>query len=167
MDKLKSNWQIVVGIIITLLVAGGIFYFGRNIFVKPTSKITPISSPSATPAPVDVEKETSSWRTYQNDQLNFSIKFPADIVVSENIRTKQISFPFSKKCSLDICEGVYINGPQASPSAVPKIADFDHQTNQIKKDNKIYTFDLYTTKEKADTNIKNFNLMIKTFKFLK
>lgn len=155
----SSSQQILIGLMATLVLAGGLFYLSQTVF-KPKTTTAPESQ-------INVDQDTSAWRTYQNDKLNFSIKFPPDTIVSENIKTGQISFPFSKKCSLDICEGVYISRPQASPSAVPKVADFDHQTSQVKKDNKIYTFDLYTTKEKSDQNIKNFNLMLKTFKFLK
>ena len=50
---------------------------------------------------------------------------------------------------------------------VDKMPGIDGDGAYIIKENRLYILDLYTSRSQADQNIKNFNLMLKTFKFLK
>lgn len=78
---------IILGILVTVIIAGGIFYLGRVTTPKiqpQTSVVTstpqPTSVPQATPS--QSPDETSNWKTYTNNALGFSIKYPANILVT-------------------------------------------------------------------------------------
>lgn len=226
--KVSSKFQILIGIVTGILtgliVFGGIFFFIRNpsYFQNFTNKFKSATTKTNTPvANLPIAEQTAgvrkklngtnhtvNWRTYQNTRLNFSIRYPQEVThVTENIKTKQISFPMTTDCSAKICEGIYISvvnvpsgtdlkgaldkGLQGPNSAGQKgstyediaIAggikgletfkngsgggDFDRNSAYILKDTKLYVFDLYIGKEKAEEKIQNLNLMLKTFKFLK
>lgn len=221
----QSSVQIIIGLVVGLVIIGGVLYFARNLIPQnlknivkaPIQKLPTESTKSSQIVQKTAEtrkelttdtvaKDTADWRQYQSSKLNFSVKFPQNVTtVTENIKTGQVSFPFVKSCTSNICEGFYINavdvsagiflkdaldkglaGPDSAAEKganyqditidgikgvetfkVEKIPGIDADGAYVLKDNKLYVLDLFTSRDKADQNIKNFNLMLKTFKFLK
>lgn len=65
--------EIVVLIILALAIAGGAYYLGRQSNLKPTSSPTVKVSPTPT-----LTDETRSWKTYENNNLKFSFRYPGE-----------------------------------------------------------------------------------------
>lgn len=80
MQKGQVQVLILAGIVLTIALAGGIFYLGRISAPKPQNVIT--SSPQPSPAPTDANREpngsaeTANWKTYTNTKIGFQIKYP-------------------------------------------------------------------------------------------
>lgn len=81
-QKGQAGILILVGIVILIAVAGGIFYLGRITAPKPHTQ-TPVttSSPQPFPTPTDASREpngsakTADWKTYIRKNV-FEIKYP-------------------------------------------------------------------------------------------
>lgn len=66
---------ILVGILIITAVAGGAYYLGRLATSKPSP--APVSqTPQPTLSTVPVTDETVNWKTYEDLDLGFSLKYP-------------------------------------------------------------------------------------------
>lgn len=205
-NQKKSYLKILTGTIVSLVILGAIFYFGKDsAFVKNLFNKTAPST--ATPAitsiaeetvnirqTLDVEKDTQDWKTYTNSEGFFSLKYPPDIILTEDIQTKRVYFPFSSKCVDDICEGVYL-GSEDLPEdtileefidqnysgdyhhveidsligleAFLENGDFQRHAVFLKKGDQLYAVELNTGLEKGADHVKKFNLMLKSLKFLK
>lgn len=71
--------QILIFLLVGILVigvAGGAFYLGRSTIQKPLpTPSTASQTPQPNPTP---SEETANWKTYTNNQLHYSIKYPND-----------------------------------------------------------------------------------------
>lgn len=129
MQKGQGLIFIIVGILVTALIAGGAYYLGRSTSPKPsanpvvTSTATPFSTPLSTETLVKMDDETTHWKTYTNTQLGFEMKYPPEkiVEVEENITNYEpgqntdssISFIFSKEdCSAHFCQGMHFLVPK-------------------------------------------------------
>lgn len=68
---------ILVGILI-LAIVGGAYFLVNLKFPNPNLQINPVvtsQTPQATPVPPSVD-ETANWKTYTNDKLKLSFKYP-------------------------------------------------------------------------------------------
>lgn len=77
----KGQIQILIGILILVIVAGGAYFLGKS-NVKPstpvvsqTSQPTPSLTPDASPAPTGA-RETANWKTYTDSANGFLFKYP-------------------------------------------------------------------------------------------
>ncbi len=170
----RSLLQILIGLLVGVVVFGGIFYLAKNLFQKQSSKTTTKTAA----IPLDVDKEAASWQTFQSSKFNFSIKFPQGSGVVEDINGSKVSFLVDKNCQEDICEGVYLlittlpqGYDQASASASQRIkkgpGGLNNYTVKIIQGDKLYIFNLFTNPDNEAANKRNFDLMVKTLKFLK
>lgn len=76
----------IILIVITILIAGGIFYYYQ--YVKTPELNNQISELNKQinqlQEKVDIVKKTANWQTYTNDEYKFSIKYPEGWVVRES-----------------------------------------------------------------------------------
>ncbi|MBI2020732.1 hypothetical protein HYS94_04985 [Candidatus Daviesbacteria bacterium] len=76
MQKGFAPLLIIVGILVVGLIAGGAYYLGSVGAPKPQTPVV-----NQTPQPT--ADETANWKTYTNENLEFTIKYPSDWTVHE------------------------------------------------------------------------------------
>lgn len=78
----KTNWKyILIVVILVILVSGGILVY-TNYLIKEIisfSRISEIKKPGKI-----IEDETANWRTYFNENLSFSFKYPTNWIMKED-----------------------------------------------------------------------------------
>ncbi|OGE19921.1 hypothetical protein A3A14_01140 [Candidatus Daviesbacteria bacterium RIFCSPLOWO2_01_FULL_43_38] len=88
---------IVMGIVVLVLVGVGAFYLGKKAAVlKPqnqvvTSQVTPSSTPD----------ETANWKTYTDQKLKVSIKYPDSIIILKSLPGRSVEFAKQKDYAKD------------------------------------------------------------------
>jgi hypothetical protein len=100
---MKKFFSILV-IIIALTIAGIVGYGAYNYVTEKNSlKFTPIPSPDidVKEDPVTVDNATSTvdvskWKTYNNQELGYSIKYPEDLIVNYDALSLILAFPKDK-----------------------------------------------------------------------
>lgn len=96
---MKQKGQVlIIGIIIGMLVAGGLFgayYFGtlKNSKLEITNSVSNSENPQATtmPAPIQTPDETTSWESFTNKKYNYAIKYPAYWIAFEGITPDEVT----------------------------------------------------------------------------
>jgi len=76
MNNQKTNWKyILIVLILTILVGGGILGYTRNIFKEIISltKFLEIKKPEKI-----AEDETVNWKAFRNEEYGYELKYPAD-----------------------------------------------------------------------------------------
>ncbi len=78
MTNQKGSATIILLVVLVIVVAGGLVYFAflkkpGEVAVSPTPTATKVAN-TATPTP----DETANWKTYSDQTLGFSIKYPRD-----------------------------------------------------------------------------------------
>ncbi len=88
MPTLKKGFYHPTAIIILALITLSfalIFFINSKYFIpKKTPSPSPVASPQLTPSPKSSADDAASWKTYTNDKIGFSIKFPKDWKLDEN-----------------------------------------------------------------------------------
>jgi hypothetical protein len=101
---------VVVLAVAVVLVAGGIWYYEANkspvIIPQNDTPVSPTVQPTLDPL-------TTNWKTYQNNQLGFTAKYPPDWVVSAQNGGVSFNFPRDTTgrlpASLSIATSSYAN----------------------------------------------------------
>lgn len=77
---------IILIFVLMILAALGGYYFGIN---NPdiSSTVTPTVTSSTTPTVTTTTDETADWKTYTNTTFNFTMKYPTDWNVKNNLQT--------------------------------------------------------------------------------
>lgn len=107
--KQPKPWlKITLFSILGLVLAGGLIFAGIQIGKRqvvpfsvsptpvPSSVVTPVSAPPATPTSISLTTPTidptANWKTYTDEKLGVSIKYPSDIVVLRSIPGDMVMF---------------------------------------------------------------------------
>lgn len=73
MQKGFAPILILVGILVALALAGGVYFFGKSQVAKLQNPVVVSQTPQATPTPSSTSDETASWKTYTNTKYGYSI----------------------------------------------------------------------------------------------
>lgn len=74
MQKGFAPILILLGILLVVVVAGGVFYFGRQTNPKPPQNQVIVSNPQV----LLTTDKISNWKTYTNQKYGYEIKFPTN-----------------------------------------------------------------------------------------
>lgn len=86
------KWLLLFFVITTFILIAALYMLLSNAVImnnkQSQEQSSTVVTPSAAPEPTVSTIDTSTWQTYTNPQLNFYMKYPADIIaVSENPQT--------------------------------------------------------------------------------
>lgn len=87
-EKGQALILIVVAILVLVAIAAGVYYFGKQNSSQPRN--TPIVSESqkpSTPSSTTTKDEFSDWKTYTNKKYGYSVRYPADWLMTEGEST--------------------------------------------------------------------------------
>lgn len=111
----KNFFKIVLLVVLGLIVVAGAVYAGIQIGKKQVAgglstkaTPTPIPQPTSIPTLIPTPDETANWKTYENSDLSFQLKYPADLVLKEKKVLDPVKLNFSiENDSLLINSSVY------------------------------------------------------------